>query len=90
MKNTILDLGSEWTVCGSPVFLSLLCVVLNKDNLSCMQADLNLGIIVRCFRTVINVFYMLHVDMKNWGLSSENDYMNVGDVFFSISTGAIL
>lgn len=77
VKNTILDPGSEVVLKWNRIFLFsclmalfvdplffYLPSVLNQDNSSCMQTDLNLGIIVTCFRTVADVFYMLHVVMK--------------------------
>ncbi|KAL8499450.1 hypothetical protein ACS0TY_022423 [Phlomoides rotata] len=77
-KRTILDPGSEIVLKWNRIFLISCLValfvdplffympsVLNQDNSSsCMQTDLNLGIIVTFFRTVADVFYMLHVVLK--------------------------
>lgn len=37
---------------------------MNKGSSSCMHIDLNLGIVVTCFRTLADVLYLLHVFMK--------------------------
>ncbi|CAI9784757.1 unnamed protein product [Fraxinus pennsylvanica] len=37
---------------------------MNEGNSSCMRTDLNLGIIITCFRTVADIFYLLHVVIK--------------------------
>lgn len=76
-KKTILDPGSEIVLKWNRLFLFSCLValfvdplffylpsVLNLENSSCMQTDLNLGIIVTCFRTVADVFYLLHVILK--------------------------
>lgn len=77
-KKTILDPGSEIVLKWNRIFLISCLValfvdplffympsVLNQENSSsCMETDLNLGIIVTCFRTVADVFYMLHVILK--------------------------
>ncbi|KAL0327639.1 UNVERIFIED_CONTAM: putative cyclic nucleotide-gated ion channel 14 [Sesamum angustifolium] len=76
-KKTVLDPGSELVLKWNRIFL-VFCLmalfvdplffylpsVLNRDNSSCMQTDLKLGIIVTFFRTVADVFYLLHVIMK--------------------------
>ncbi|XP_041994238.1 probable cyclic nucleotide-gated ion channel 14 [Salvia splendens] len=76
-KKAVLDPGSEIVLKWNKVFL-FFCImalfvdplffylpsVVNQDSSSCMHTDLNLGIIVTCFRTVADVFYMLHVIMK--------------------------
>lgn len=35
-----------------------------SDSSSCMQIDVNLGIIVTCFRSVADVLYFIHVIIK--------------------------
>ncbi|GFZ08208.1 cyclic nucleotide-gated channel 14 [Actinidia rufa] len=52
-REIILDPGSE-----------LVLQLLNDGKSSCMTSDLNLGIVVTCFRTLADVFYMLHVVIK--------------------------
>lgn len=76
-KKAILDPGSEIVLKWNRVFLFSCIMALfvdplffylpsvrNQENSSCMQTDLNLGIIITCFRTVADVFYLLHVIMK--------------------------
>ncbi|XP_075477172.1 putative cyclic nucleotide-gated ion channel 14 [Primulina tabacum] len=76
-KKTILDPESELVLKWNRIFLFFCLValfvdplffylpsVLNLDTSSCMQTDLNLGIIVTCFRTVADVFYFLHIVIK--------------------------
>ncbi|KAK4435701.1 putative cyclic nucleotide-gated ion channel 14 [Sesamum alatum] len=76
-KKTILDPGSETVLKWNRIFLFSCLVslfvdplffylpsVLNQHNSSCMHIDINLGIIVTCFRTVADIFYMLHVIVK--------------------------
>ncbi|KAL0324006.1 UNVERIFIED_CONTAM: putative cyclic nucleotide-gated ion channel 14 [Sesamum calycinum] len=76
-KKTILDPGSDIVLKWNRIFLFSCLVslfvdplffylpsVLNQQNSSCMHIDMNLGIIVTCFRTVADVFYLLHVIMK--------------------------
>lgn len=46
-----------------PLFFYLPSVV-HSGNSSCMTSDLNLGIIVTCFRTFADVFYLLHMVIK--------------------------
>lgn len=76
----ILDPGSELVLQWNRVFLFSCLVALFVDPLffylpavvndasssssSCMITDLNLGIILTCFRTLADVFYLLHVVMK--------------------------
>ncbi|KAG2699855.1 hypothetical protein I3760_07G207600 [Carya illinoinensis] len=47
-----------------PLFFYVPLVVVNNDNSSCMATDLNLGIVITCFRTVADIFYMLHMVIK--------------------------
>ncbi|XP_041019409.1 probable cyclic nucleotide-gated ion channel 14 [Juglans microcarpa x Juglans regia] len=47
-----------------PLFFYVPVVVVNNDNSSCMATDLNLGIVITCFRTVADIFYMLHMVIK--------------------------
>lgn len=77
-KKTILDPGSDVVLKWNRVFLfsSFLALfvdplffylpsVLNQGlNSSCMHIDMNLGIIVTCFRTLADVLYLLHVIIK--------------------------
>ncbi|CAA2980072.1 probable cyclic nucleotide-gated ion channel 14 [Olea europaea subsp. europaea] len=76
-KMTVLDPGSEIVLKWNRIFLFSCLValfvdplffylpsVVNEGNSSCMQTDLNLGIIITCFRTVADIFYLLHVVMK--------------------------
>ncbi|XP_016464534.1 putative cyclic nucleotide-gated ion channel 14 isoform X1 [Nicotiana tabacum] len=76
-KKKILDPGSEIVIQWNRVFLCSCLLALFMDPLffympsvvkrgksSCMSIDLNLGIIVTCFRTVADIFYMLHVVIK--------------------------
>ncbi|XP_022732315.1 probable cyclic nucleotide-gated ion channel 14 [Durio zibethinus] len=46
-----------------PLFFYLPSVI-NKDTTSCMDTDLNLGIVVTCFRTLADAFYILHIIIK--------------------------
>lgn len=46
-----------------PLFF-LLPNVINRDYSSCMVTDFSLGITVTCFRTVADIFYMLHILVK--------------------------
>ncbi|KAK8261885.1 hypothetical protein V6Z11_D13G219600 [Gossypium hirsutum] len=76
-KERILDPGSETFLQWNRIFL-LWCLValfvdplffympsvINKDTTSCMDTDLNLGIIVTCFRTLADAFYALHIIIK--------------------------
>lgn len=76
-RKRILDPGSEVILQWNRVFLFWCLVALFVDPLffylpsiekngngSCMTTDLNLGIIVTCFRTFADVFYLLHVVIK--------------------------
>ncbi|CAI9755582.1 unnamed protein product [Fraxinus pennsylvanica] len=76
-KKTVLDPGSEIVLKWNRIFLFSCLValfvdplffylpsVVNEGNSSCMQTDLNLGIIVTCLRTVADIFYLLHVVIK--------------------------
>ncbi|KAK4490899.1 hypothetical protein RD792_001615 [Penstemon davidsonii] len=76
-KKTILDPSSDIVLKWNRIFLFSCLValfvdplffympsVLNQDTSSCMQTDLNLGILVTCFRTLADVFYLLHVFIK--------------------------
>lgn len=46
-----------------PLFLYLPSV-LNDGSSSCVATDLNLGIVVTCFRTLADMFYLLHMFIK--------------------------
>ncbi|PIM97717.1 K+-channel ERG [Handroanthus impetiginosus] len=76
-KVTILDPGSEIVLKWNRIFLFsclmalfvdplffYLPSVVNQEKSSCMQTDINLGIIVTFFRTVADAFYLLHVIVK--------------------------
>ncbi|XP_052209392.1 probable cyclic nucleotide-gated ion channel 14 [Diospyros lotus] len=76
-RKRILDPGSELYLQWNRIFLfsSLVALfvdplffylpsVVNDGNSSCMTTDLNLGIVVTCFRTVADMFYFLHVIIK--------------------------
>ncbi|KAH6836307.1 cyclic nucleotide-gated channel 14 [Perilla frutescens var. hirtella] len=78
-KRRILDPGSEVVLKWNRIFLFSCLVALFVDPLffylpsvlnkgtatsSCMHKDLNLGIIVTCFRTLADVLYLLHVFIK--------------------------
>ncbi|CAA0821367.1 Probable cyclic nucleotide-gated ion channel 14 [Striga hermonthica] len=71
---TVLDPGSDTVLKWNRIFLFFCLVglfmdplffylpsVVNHGKSSCMQTDLRLGIVVTCFRTVADVFYILHV-----------------------------
>ncbi|XP_019415941.1 PREDICTED: probable cyclic nucleotide-gated ion channel 14 isoform X2 [Lupinus angustifolius] len=76
-KKRILDPGSdmilEWnraflfscimSLFVDPLFFYLPSVA-NDGNSSCMATDLNLGIVVTCFRTFADVFYFLNMIIK--------------------------
>lgn len=47
-----------------PLFFYVPVVVVNNDNTSCMATDLNLVIVITCFRTVADIFYMLNMVIK--------------------------
>jgi cyclic nucleotide gated channel, plant len=78
-KKRILDPGSdiflEWKrafLCScilslfvDPLFFYLPSVAISTNkNSSCMVTDLNLGIVVTCFRTFADVFYLLNMVIK--------------------------
>ncbi|CAL5205124.1 unnamed protein product [Lathyrus oleraceus] len=79
-KKRILDPGSdlflEWkraflfssilSLFVDPLFFYLPSVSIETDNKnsSCMVTDLNLGIVVTCFRTFADVFYLLNMVIK--------------------------
>ena len=76
-KKRILDPGSdiflEWnraflfscilSLFVDPLFFYLPSVA-NDGNSSCMATDLNIGIVVTCFRTFADVFYLLNMIIK--------------------------
>ncbi|KAJ1420117.1 RmlC-like jelly roll fold [Sesbania bispinosa] len=76
-KKRIIDPGSdmflEWNraflfacilaLFVDPLFFYLPSVA-NDGNSSCMATDLNLGIVVTCFRTFADVFYLLNMAIK--------------------------
>ncbi|KAA8525758.1 hypothetical protein F0562_007612 [Nyssa sinensis] len=76
-RKKILDPGSEHVLQWNRIFLFSCLValfvdplffylpsVVNDANSSCMTTDLNLGIIVTCFRTVADIFYLFNVIIK--------------------------
>ncbi|XP_043695618.1 cyclic nucleotide-gated ion channel 17-like [Telopea speciosissima] len=78
-RKKILDPGSDIVLRWNRVFLYSSLVALILDPLffylpllsgdatvttTCMETDLTLGIIVTCFRTVADLFYLLHVLIK--------------------------
>ncbi|KAL3613148.1 putative cyclic nucleotide-gated ion channel 14 [Castilleja foliolosa] len=76
-RKTILDPGSDTVLKWNRIFLFFCLVglfmdplffylpsVVNQGKSSCMQTDLHLGIVVTCFRTVADVFYLLHMVIK--------------------------
>ncbi|POO03856.1 Voltage dependent potassium channel [Trema orientale] len=76
-RKRILDPGSEIFLQWNRVFLFFCLValfvdplffylptVLNHGNSSCMATDLNLGIVLTCFRTLADVFYFLQIVLK--------------------------
>ncbi|KAL7112020.1 hypothetical protein ACP275_05G126400 [Erythranthe tilingii] len=76
-KSRILDPGSDVVLKWNRIFLFsclmalfvdplffYLPSVLNQERSSCMRTNVDLRIIVTCFRTVADVFYLLHVVMK--------------------------
>lgn len=77
LRRKILDPSSDIFVKWNRVFLCWCLVALFVDplffylpsvvhsgNSSCMTSSLNLGIIVTCFRTFADVFYLLHMVIK--------------------------
>ncbi|XP_050363202.1 probable cyclic nucleotide-gated ion channel 14 [Argentina anserina] len=76
-EKKILDPGSDIFLKWNRIFLMSCLVALfvdplffylpsvhNVDSSSCMATDLNLGIVVTCFRTVADMFYLLHMFIK--------------------------
>lgn len=76
-RKQILDPGSDIFLQWNRVFLFSCLVGLFVDplffflpsvqtdgNSSCMGTDLNLGIVVTCFRTLADTFYLLHMFIK--------------------------
>lgn len=78
-KKWVLDPGSELSLQWNriflfscfvalfvdPLFFYLPAVVNNEESSSsCMTTDMNLGITITCFRTLADVFYVLHVFIK--------------------------
>ncbi|CAI9094801.1 OLC1v1030598C1 [Oldenlandia corymbosa var. corymbosa] len=78
-KRWIIDPGSEISLKWNRIFLCSCLVALFVDPLffylpsvvnddesstSCMTTDLNLGITITCFRTLADMFYVLHVLIK--------------------------
>nr|XP_004292874.2 PREDICTED: probable cyclic nucleotide-gated ion channel 14 [Fragaria vesca subsp. vesca] len=77
-EKKILDPGSDIFLTWNRIFLMSCLVSLFVDPLffylpsvhndgssSCMDTDLNLGIVVTCFRTVADMFYLLHMFIKS-------------------------
>ncbi|RDX93832.1 putative cyclic nucleotide-gated ion channel 14, partial [Mucuna pruriens] len=76
-KKRILDPGSDFILEWNRAFL-FSCIlalfvdplffylpsVANDGNSSCMATDLNIGIVVTCFRTFADVFYLLNMVIK--------------------------
>lgn len=76
-QKKILDPGSEIVLQWNRIFLFSCLVALFVDPLyfylpslggseksSCLKTDLNLRIVVTCFRTVADIFYLLHMAIK--------------------------
>ncbi|XWS70553.1 hypothetical protein CRYUN_Cryun03dG0057300 [Craigia yunnanensis] len=76
-RERILDPGSEIFLLWNRIFLFWCLValfvdplffylpsVINKDTTFCMDTDLNLGIIVTCFRTLADALYIFHRSIK--------------------------
>ncbi|XP_010278053.1 PREDICTED: probable cyclic nucleotide-gated ion channel 14 isoform X2 [Nelumbo nucifera] len=75
-RKRILDPGSEIVLQWNRVFLISCLLALFVDPLyfylpsvggngsSCIKTDLNLSIVVTCFRTVADLFYLLHMIIK--------------------------
>ncbi|CAI0376518.1 unnamed protein product [Linum tenue] len=76
-KNRIVDPGSDISLQWNKVFLISCLVALFVDPLffylptivqaegsTCMAIDLKLGITVTCFRTIADVFYLMHIVFK--------------------------
>lgn len=77
LQQRILDPGSDIFLQWNRIFLFFCILALFVDPLffylpsvqnfgtsSCMETDLNLGIVVTCFRTLADVFYFLHMVIK--------------------------
>lgn len=47
-----------------PLFFYLPSVVNNDGHSICMTTDLNLEIVITCFRAIADIFYMLHMIIK--------------------------
>jgi cyclic nucleotide gated channel len=73
----ILDPGSDIFLQWNRIFMFFCLValfvdplffylpeVVNSDGSSCMTTDLNLGIVITCFRTIADMFYMLNMVIK--------------------------
>lgn len=73
----ILDPGSDVVLQWNRIFLFFCLValfvdplffyvpmVVNNASTSCMTTDLRLGIVITCFRTIADMFYMLHIVIK--------------------------
>lgn len=76
-RKRILDPGSEIVLQWNRIFIFSCLVALFVDplyfylpsiagteNSQCVKSDLNLRIVVTCFRTVADIFYLLHVVIK--------------------------
>ncbi|GMN31086.1 hypothetical protein TIFTF001_041542 [Ficus carica] len=76
-RKRIIDPGSDIFLQWNRLFLFFCLLALFVDplffyvpsvsdhgNSSCMDTDLNLGIIVTCFRTLADVFYLVHMVIK--------------------------
>jgi hypothetical protein len=61
--NRILLFSCLTALFVDPLFFYLPSVT-NKEKSSCMDTDLNLGITVTCFRTLADVFYIVHIVIK--------------------------
>lgn len=76
-RKRILDPGGDLVLQWNRVFIFSCLVALFVDPLyfylptvggtlsnSCIRTDLELGIVVTCFRTVADIFYLLHMIIK--------------------------
>ncbi|XP_062018688.1 probable cyclic nucleotide-gated ion channel 14 [Rosa rugosa] len=76
-QKKVLDPGSDIFLKWNRIFLISCLVALfvdplffylpsvhNDDSSSCMATDLNLGIVVTCFRTLADMLYLLHIFIK--------------------------
>ena len=74
----ILDPGSDVVLQWNRIFLFFCLValfvdplffyvpmVVNNASALCMTTDLRLGIVITCFRTIADIFYMLHIVIKS-------------------------